>query len=284
MRTLVKNIQKGIYLTSAFIFTLVLLSVGTKDKSFEAIEQAQEKAISDLPDQKNNAFTHGEILSYKLYYGFMDAAVATLEVKKDAKRIAGRDCYHIVGNGNSKGTFDFFFKVRDRYETYIDKDALLPWLFVRRCNEGGYLINQDYIFNHYTNKVNIGEGNQIDMTKGSQDMISAFYAARNLDFTNAKKGDVFAMNCFLDKENWPLKIRFVGKENVKTDLGTFRCLKFRPIVQKGRVFKKEEDLAIWISDDANHIPVRAEAKILIGSVKMDLLDYKNILNPIARLN
>ena len=268
---------------SLSLTAVFLMSTGKKDQKFEWILEDKATQLSELPIQKNNAFTHGEVLSYKLYYGFMDAAIATLEVKKDSKRVAGRDCYHVVGNGNSKGTFDWFFTVKDRYETYIDKNALLPWMFVRRCNEGGYLINQDYIFNHYTNKVNIGEGQQLDMIKGSQDMISAFYAARNFDFTNAKKGDVFAMNCFLDKENWPLKIRFVGRENVKTDLGTFRCLKFRPIVQKGRVFKKEEDLAIWISDDDNHIPIRAEAKILIGSVKMDLLDYKNILNPIAKI-
>ena len=99
---------------------------------------------------------------------------------------------------------------------------------------------------------------------------------------NAKEGDLFSLNCFIDKESWPLKIKFMGKETVKSEVGKIRCLKFRPVVQKGRIFKKEEDVTILISDDKNHILVRAQAKILIGTVKMDLTGYKNLNNPLAK--
>jgi hypothetical protein len=114
--------------------------------------------------------------------------------------------------------------------------------------------------------------------------VSAFYAARNLDFTHAKEGDVFTVDCFVDKELWPLKIKYVGKEVIDTDLGKFRCLKFRPIVQKGRIFKKEEDLTAWISDDKNHVPMRVQAKILVGSIKMDITGMKNLANPAAKVD
>lgn len=91
-----------------------------------------------MPIKPNEAFKEGEILSYRLHYGVMDAGVILMEVKPDVMEVAGRKVYHIVGNGYSKGTFDWFFKVRDRYETFIDKDALLPWMFVeslrRWCN------------------------------------------------------------------------------------------------------------------------------------------------------
>jgi hypothetical protein len=238
--------------------------------------------LKEFPIKSNSAFKEGEVLTYKLHYGLIDAAEATLEVKPNTTKIGSRECYHIVGNGVSKGTFDYFFKVRDKYESYVDKDALIPWVFSRNCNEGGYLIYQNYFFNHYANKVDVGNGETHLFTENTQDMISAFYAARNMDFTSAKIGDVFALNCFIDKENWPLQIRYIGKETIDSEVGKIRCLKFRPIVQKGRVFKKEEDLTIWISDDKNHIPVRGQAKILIGSVKMDLIGFKNINNPIAK--
>jgi hypothetical protein len=115
-------------------------------------------------------------------------------------------------------------------------------------------------------------------------MVSAFYSARNLDLSNAKPGDLFSITCFVDKEIWPLKIKFIGKETIDTDLGKYRCLKFRPIVQKGRVFKKEEDLNVWISDDDNHLPMRVKADVLIGSIKMDITGAKNLANATSKVD
>ena len=100
----------------------------------------------DLVSKINEAFKEGEILSFRLHYGLLDAGAIVMEVKPKLINVSGRQVYHIVGNGYTKGTFDWFFKVRDRYETFIDKDALLPWMFVRRVNEGGYITNQDYSF------------------------------------------------------------------------------------------------------------------------------------------
>lgn len=236
-----------------------------------------------LPSRNNLAFKAGEKLTYRLHYGILNAGEAVLEVKPDLLRVNGRNVYHIVGSGYSTGTTDWFFKVRDTYETYMDKDALLPWLFVRRVDEGGYKFSQNYAFNHYTKKVDIGNDQKLDIPAGIQDMVSAFYSARNLDLSNAKPGDLFTLNCFLDKEIWPLKIKFIEKEIIDTDLGLFRCLKFRPIVQQGRVFKKEEDLNVWISDDKNHIVVRAQAEVLVGSIKMDIKSIKNLANASSQI-
>jgi hypothetical protein len=102
-----------------------------------------------LRTMKNNAYKKGEIITYRVHYGFVDAGTARLEVLNEDKKIGNKDAYHIVGTGKSKGAFDWFFKVRDRYETFIDVDALAPWLFIRRVDEGGYKINQNYVFNHF---------------------------------------------------------------------------------------------------------------------------------------
>lgn len=279
-----KTVKHIAIITSTVTLSVALCSAGYFSSQKEQLEQVvanYESPTKELPVKNNEAFKEGEILSYRLHYGIMDAGVAVLEVKPDVLDVSGRKVYHVVGNGYSKGTFDWFFKVRDRYESFIDKDALLPWMFVRRVDEGGYKINEDYTFNHYTNKVDVGKGEKVDIPIGTQDMVSAFYAARNLDLSNAKEGDVFTISTIVDKEMWPMKIRYVGKEVIETDLGKFRCLKFRPIVQKGRIFKHEEDLNVWITDDKNHIPLRAQAKILIGSVKLDIMGAKNLANPTA---
>ena len=232
----------------------------------------------------NEAFGRGEVLKYRLHYGWMDAGEIVMEVKEEVKNFGNRSTFHIVGTGVSKGTFDWFFRVRDRYETYIDEELLVPWLFLRRVEEGSYTLSQDYFFNHHKHKVDIGGGVTYDIPPNTQDMLSAFYAARCIDFSNAKEGDIFTINSFVDKELFPLKIKYAGKETIKTNLGKFKCLKFRPVIQKGRVFKKEDDLKVWITDDKNHIPVRVQAELLVGSIKMDLTEYFGLANSIAKVD
>jgi len=239
--------------------------------------------VKELPVINNVAFTRGEKLTFRLHYGIIDAGVATLAITDEKRQINGRKTFHIVGVGESKGAFDWFFKVRDRYETYIDEQSIVPWMFLRNVNEGGYKIEQAYVFNHYTQKVNVGKGEIFPIEPNMQDMLSAFYAARTMDLSAAKPNEIYAINCFMDKEVWPLKVKFICRETVKTELGTFKCLKFRPIVQKGRVFKREEDLNIWITDDKNHIPIKGQADVLVGSIKLELTDYTGLQNPVARV-
>ena len=263
----------------AFKYLLIffLLVGGLKSKA-DSIYCKKPKKIT------NEAYKRGETLKYLLHYGWLDAGEILIEVKDEAKKFANRSTLHVVGTGTSKGTFDWFFKVRDKYESYIDEELLVPWSFIRRVDEGGYIINQDYFFNHYKNKVDVGEGKTYDIPPNTQDMISAFYSARCFDFSGAKEGDVFTINSFVDKEIFELKIKYTGKETIKTHLGKFKCLKFSPVIQKGRVFKKEDDLKVWITDDKNHIPLRVQAELLIGSIKMDLTDYSGLANPISKVN
>lgn len=274
-------LKSAAVLSVATICSAGYMSQRTADLT-QSIQSGQNS--QPLPSKTNVAFKEGEILTYRLHYGAINAGAAILEVKPDLIDVSGRKVYHIVGSGFTTGSADWFYKVRDRYETYMDKDALLPWLFVRRVDEGGYKFSQDYAFNHYTKKVDVGNGEKFDVPVGVQDMVSAFYSARNLDLSNAKPGDIYTLDCFVDKELWPLKIKFIGKEEIETDLGTFRALRFRPVVQKGRVFKKEEDLNVWISDDKNHIVLRAQANILVGSIKMDITKAENLANPTSKLD
>jgi hypothetical protein len=263
------------------IITIAFLLIG-----FVAHSSDGQKALRTIP---NEAFRPGEILKFRLHYGIISAGEAILEVKNEPSNVGGRDCYHVVGTGESVGAFNWFFKVRDRYESVIDKSALVPWMFIRRVDEGGFIINENVSFNHYKNTASSnGTRNKKDINRGIdslpdgiQDMVSAFYYARTIDFSNAKEGDIFPIQGLIDNEVVPLNIKFIGRDEVDTRKGTFRCLKFRPMLQEGRVFKDKEDMTVWVSDDKNHLPVRVQTDVLVGSIKMDLVDYENLANPPA---
>jgi hypothetical protein len=238
-------------------------------------------AQSAIRTIKNEAFQRGEKLEYKIHYGFIDAVRGTIEITDENKKFGDRSTLHVVGSGISRGSFDFFFKVRDRYESYIDEESLLPWFFGRRVDEGGYKMAQDYVFNHNAKKVT-DHDKTYNIWENCQDMISGFFYARTMNLGEAKEGQIFSVPTIVDGEMYNLQIKFKGRENVKTSIGKVRCLKFVPILQKGRIFKHEDDLIVWLSDDKNHIPVRAKADILFGSLKIDLISYSGLLNPLAK--
>jgi hypothetical protein len=244
-----------------------------------------------LRTANNTAFKRGEVLRYKVYYdailtGKVNAGEAELDVKDENKLIANRSTYHVVGLGLSKGAFNLFFKVVDRYETYIDEEALVPWLFIRRVNEGGYKISQDVTFNQFKNVASAlnNKNNKTTNTKvneNMQDIISALYYARTLDLSDAKIGQEFPIKFFLDDSIYTSKIIYEGKENVTVDIGKFRCLKFKPMVATGNVFKDPYPMTLWVTDDKNHIPLLAESAIIVGSVKLELIKYSGLANALT---
>lgn len=241
---------------------------------------AQVMANEPLRTHPNKAFRPGEVLEYRLHYGFIDAGEARIEVHPKTETYLGRTCYRVTGTGRSIGTFDMFFKVRDKYESVIDSQAIVPWRFIRNVDEGGYKINQNVYFNHFNNTAK-SEKSVMNTPEHLQDLISAFYYARTIDFSQIKTGDIVPIQAWLDDEVIPLNVRFIGRQKVKTRLGTFRCIALRPMLQQGRVFKDNEDMTIWVTDDENKIPIRLEAKIMVGSVKMDLKKFSGLINPLA---
>lgn len=232
----------------------------------------------------HQAFTVGEKLTYVVRYGWLNAGIATLELNPAPRDILGRKVWHALGKGRSTGAFNAFFKVDDRYETFFDQEGVFPYVFIRRVDEGGYKINQDYVFDPSRQLVTTQEQKTFETPPHVQDMLSAFYFARTLDFGKAKPGDEYVIPCFMDNEQWDLRMRYMGKETIKIRNGKYRCLKFQPVVQEGRVFKNNEDLNVWISDDGNFIPILVQAKVLVGSIKMELTGQEGLVHPIARVN
>lgn len=243
-----------------------------------SIEKTDAFGLDQMP------FRTGEKLSYVLHYGIFNAGVAEITIKPTTKTFFdNRAAMNMVGKGRTTGAVDLIFRVRDHYETYLDPISLEPFKFIRRVDEGGYLISQDYYFNPDSNLVITQDQRKFNVPDGVQDMISAFYYARTLNFDSAHFGDVYEIPAFVDNEIFYLKLKFAGRETVKLRKGKFKCLKFNPIVQEGRIFKADEDLIVWVSDDQNKIPILAESKILVGSIKMELSKYEGLAHVIARV-
>ncbi|HRK29060.1 MAG TPA: DUF3108 domain-containing protein [Chitinophagales bacterium] len=239
----------------------------------------------------NTTFQVGEKATYTVYYNWtavwMNAGKATFELK--TANLNGKTVYHVVTEGRTHRTFDWFFKVRDRYETYIDPATLKPLKFVRDVNEGGFTINHLYSFDHTKKEALIHyhkrkgktqiQNKTVPITACTQDLLSAVYAARCIDYSNMKKGDVFEVELFLDGEIYPIHARYLGKDVLKTDFGKFRCVKFAPLLLQGDVFKGGEHMTVWVTDDANRLPLYIESPLSVGSVKVYLTDFSGLRNP-----
>ncbi len=227
------------------------------------------------------SFEPGEWLKFRLHYGFLNASYATLHVKN--AKIKDKDVYHVVGHGETTGFASLFFKVDDNYESYFDKRSGKPYKFIRKINEGGYTkdieINFDYqrdkaVLNDKKNKKKLN----FEIQDGIHDLVSAFYYLRNnYDAKDLVKGENIGMKLLYDDDGvFNFKLKYLGKEVLKTKFGKVECHKFRPLVQSGRVFKEEESLSLWVSNDDNKIPIRIRADLAVGAIKADLDGYNGL--------
>ena len=241
----------------------------------------------------NDAFQRGEILKYRAYYdalltGEVNAGVVTFEIKNEAKTINDRPVFHISVDARTKGAFNWFYKVNDRYETYLDEATLAPWLFIRRINEGGYIINQDVTFNQNKNVAYfVDNKNKTKSTVNTppyiQDILSAIYYSRSFDVSKIHVNDDFKVKFLLDDSIYSTRVIYLGKETIKTSMGKINCIKLKPQVLTGNVFKDEYPVTLWVSDDKNKLPVMAESAIIVGKVKLELIYYEGLKNQFAAL-
>lgn len=241
-------------------------------------------AGNDFCGVRNQAFLPGEVISYQVFYNviglYVSAGTATFTTSLE--RYNNKPVYHFIGTGNSNSNYDWIFKVRDRYETWVDTATLQPYKFIRHVEEGSYRKHQVAVFDQLNNVVNTEKGN-FKLPNCVQDVVSSIYYARNIDFSKYKVGDKIPFNMFLDDDVYNIYIRYLGRETIKTKYGKFRAIKFAPLLVQGTMFKGGEDMRVWVTDDANKIPVRIESPISVGSVKVDMMSYKNLRHPFTAL-
>ncbi|WP_026837043.1 DUF3108 domain-containing protein [Gillisia sp. JM1] len=236
--------------------------------------------VLPLSSFSQKAFQDGEWFKFRIHYGPFNASYATIGVKETS--LNNKKVYHIVGKGKSTGLLHLFFKVDDNYESYVDKRTGLPYRFIRKIDEGGHTKDLQIEFDQDNNKAEVfdkkhNEKKTYTTEKNVHDMLSAFYFVRNdINPSNLSVGDELHLNMFFDKENHDFKLKFLGKEVLSTKFGKIATLKFRPYVMAGRVFKEQESLTFWISDDKNKIPVKIQADLAVGSLAADLEEFKGL--------
>lgn len=269
-----------------YLFTTLLFFFPGSPTSFPVRQiQGEGRIIADqFCGIRNSTFENGEHVRFKVYYSTMGIYIGAGEANFTVKltNYNGKPTFHCVGTGNSYKFFDNFYKIRDRYESFIDTASMLPVKFIRNVDEGGYKKYNNVTFNH-TDLSAVSVNGVYEITPCIQDVISAVYYARNIDFSKYKPGDKILFDMFLDDEIYHMYIKYEGKDEVKTRYGKFRAIKFKPLLIKGTIFEGGENMTVWISDDANRLMLRAESPIKVGSIKVDMMGYQNLKHPLTSL-
>jgi hypothetical protein len=233
---------------------------------------------------KNNSFKNGEKITFYVFYTLAGIWVhaGNVSFTVNQETLNNKPVYHVTGEGSTNPGYDWIYRVRDRYETYIDTATLQPYKFIRNVDEGGYKKYENITFNQTTGSAITSQG-VFKVPPCVQDVLSEVYLARNLDFNSYKPEDRIPFDLFLDNEVFHMYVRYLGKETIKTRYGKFRCIKFKPLLLKGTIFEGGEKMTVWVSDDANRLPIRIESPISVGSIKVDMMMYHNIRHPLTSL-
>ncbi|MEJ8758033.1 DUF3108 domain-containing protein [Pontibacter sp. H259] len=241
---------------------------------------------------RNESFTAGETLKYKVHYGPITAAEATIDLSKQLYTVNGRPTYRATVTGRTTGSFDLFIKIRDSWQSYIDTAAILPQRYVSSIEEGSYRKKETIDFNHYSNTALVKKKRKKDPEKSAthkvsdnvQDIVSGFYFLRTQNFDNLKKGEKLNIKGFFDEENFDMEVTYKGRQTVNTKAGKIKAIKLVPKMPKNEMFDGEDAIVVYLSDDYNKVPVLIEAKMFVGSVKVDLYDYKNLKHKLVAKN
>lgn len=237
--------------------------------------------------QKNMAFRTGEELTFKVSFGFLDAAEAKMLISPKIFHTDDRPTYKIDVYGQTLGVFKLF-KVNNNWGSYLDTAKIIPYQSYRHIEEGKYRKNERVLFDHQKKNAHVKlydrENKELVSTKdypipaNVQDIVSGFYLLRTMDLKKLKKGDMVTLTGFFDKEVHKLNLLYAGKEQLKTNIGDFETFVFTPIIPKNKLFRGEKPVTVWVTDDANKIPIKIKAKLWVGSLDMEITQVKGLRN------
>lgn len=227
----------------------------------------------------------GEKVDYAIHYGVVQGGIASLELKPDTFK--GKEVWHSVLTGKTTGMADALFRVKDIYESYIEPESELPVLSIRNIHEGRYKMYNEVIFDHYTRSdsaVLSSDLTGIHITeKGIHDILSCFYYLRNHHlpgYANLRRGDMISIMTWFTDELYPIRLRYLGTDEIRTKVGRIKCLKFNPVTEVGRLFKTEDDMTFWFSADGNFLPVRIRFNIFVGAFVAEIVNYQGLKYPL----
>ncbi len=234
-----------------------------------AEEEDEGTAGAASPGPAPVPFGVGEHLEFSVNYNVLNAGTATLSVAA-VEQIDGHDCYRLVSTARSNSIVSTFFKVRDRVESFMDVGGLFSRKFEKHLREGSYEKDEIVHMDHCAGLAYYADGDTAEIMRWTQDALSSLYYVRTLDL---EVGGLVAFPNHSGKKNYPLRVRVLGRERLKTRAGRFDCLVVEPRLKSEGIFKHEGRLTVWLTDDEMRMPVRMKTQIKIGSITADLTGW-----------
>lgn len=299
LKNIAKQVKQIAY-TSATLFGLTLSTAFIIPPQYEQSESiflpfsVTQTAFSLKHNQTSMPpFQHGEHLTYKVYYHFAGAWIGAGEVNFHVEDAGNQ--YKMMARGKTYSSYEWFFKVDDYFESWVDKNTFFPNVSYRNVSEGKFKVfdkttynqkNKDAYFERGRTSDNIDDKGTLKMTNMMHDVLSVLYYTRNINFDNMSSGENFAVNVMLDKQEYPLAVHFLGREERKIKgNGKHKTIKLAPQVVAGNVFKEGKGMKVWASDDQNKIPLYIESPVSVGSVRIVLSNYSGLRYPMtSKLN
>lgn len=237
----------------------------------------------EIPFQED-VFKPGEIISYRVHYGFINGGTANLQIIDKLYKVNDRPCYKVAVEGRSSRAMNMIVKIRDQWVTYMDTTHYLPQKAYRFIREGKFSLDEVTTYNQEKGQAHVVQKKRdkewkLEFEKVAYDMVSGYYFLRRIDYNKIPKGDTITVDAVFEDKFYNIRVRYVGKETIKTKFGKVKSIKLVPIMPENSLFDGEESIRFWISDDRNKIPVKVEADMFVGAVELDIKGYRNLRYP-----
>jgi hypothetical protein len=234
---------------------------------------------------RQNSFGAGERIEYRVHYGFINAGEAVMTIDKKIHTMNNRPCYKLDVTGRTTGVFDLMMNVRDNWGSYIDTAAIVSQRFYQNIEEGKYRKKEIIEFDHVHD---MAIAHRLDKESGKlkkklrfpvpehiQDIVSGYYYMRTFDFDTIQPNDFFDITGFYDDTTYYVKVQYLGKEKLKTKIGDYNALVISPIMPKNSLFRGDNPVKAYLSDDKYKIPLKVKAELLVGSLEIDIREYRS---------
>ena len=164
--------------------------------------------------------------------------------------------------------------------------------FIRKVKENKYRMQEETVYDYDTDQAKVkqyfpdcdeGKGcysNKVfKLKKNAWDMITAYYYVRTLDFESMAKGDLFFLDMAYEDSVYTLQLHYLGKQAIKTKFGYVKAYTLSPLIPENSIFSGDYPIKAWISADDNRVPIFCKAKLVVGSIVLEIIDYKNTKVP-----
>ena len=241
-----------------------------------------------------SSFGRGEVIRYTVHYGLINGGEATVETAGSLERVNDRPCYKATVSGRTTGSFDFFLRIRDQWRAYIDTTSILPIRSHRDIAEKNYRKKETVNYDHINDLADVQDNSKdepkrktVKVANNTLELVSGFFYLRTFNFDRMRVGEVIKVPGYLDGDNFMLEVTYKGREIVETLAGDVRAFKLVPKLPKNKLFRGEDAISVYLSDDRNKIPVLFQAEMFVGTVKVDMVKYQGLksrLNIVSKAN